>query len=68
MGYSAISCRVHVSSRYKHDKYFSCTFSFSKKTTNLSNATGNRACSLTPTKIFINILLPAAKTFGLKLA
>jgi len=42
--------------------------SFLEKATNLFNATGHHACSPTPTKISIDILLPAAKTFGLKLA
>jgi len=31
------------------------------------NTTRHHACSPTPTKIYIDILLPAAKTFGLKL-
>jgi len=43
-------------------------FRFFKKATNLFNALGHHACSPTPTKISIDILLPAAKTFGLKLA
>ena len=39
-----------------------------EKSTNLFNATEHYACSATPIKISIDILLPAAKTFGLKLA
>jgi len=38
-----------------------------EKGTNLFKATGHHACHPTPTKISIYILLPAAKTFGLKL-
>jgi len=49
-------------------RYFSCTFPFFEKATNRFNATGHYACSPTPTKISTDILLPAAKTFGLKLA
>jgi len=41
---------------------------FFEKATNLFNATGNHACTPIPIKISIDILLPAAKTFGLKLA
>jgi len=43
-------------------------FPFFEKATNLFDATGHYACSTTPTKISIDILSPAAKTFGLKLA
>jgi len=39
-----------------------------EKGTNLFNATGHYACRPTSTKISTDILLPAAKTFGLKLA
>ena len=39
-----------------------------QKATNLFNATEHHACSPTPTKISIDILIPAAKTFGRKLA
>ena len=67
VGYTAIWSLVEVAWRYK-DKYFSCTFPFFEKATNLFNVTGYHACSLTPTTISIDILLPAAKTFGLKLA
>jgi len=38
-----------------------------EKGTNLFKATGHHARHPTPTKISIYILLPAAKTFGLKL-
>jgi len=48
-------------------RYFSCTFPFFERATNLFIATGHNACSLTPTKISIDILLPAPKTFGLKI-
>ena len=34
----------------------------------LFNSTGHHACSPTPTKISIDIFLPAAKTFGLNVA
>jgi len=68
VGYSAIWYLVQVASRYKNDKYLSCTFPFFEKATNLFNATGHYACSPTPTKISTDILLPASKTFGLKLA
>ena len=44
------------------------TFPYFEKVTNLFNATGHHACSTTPTKIPIDILIPAAKAFGLKLA
>jgi len=47
--------------RYKDDKYFSCTFPFFEKATNDFNVTEHHACNLTPTKISIDILLPAAK-------
>jgi len=47
---------------------FLAHFRFSKKAPNLFNATGHHACNPTPTKISIDILLPPAKTFGLKLA
>jgi len=65
VGYSVIWYLVQVTLHYKDDKYFSCTFPFFK-VTNLFNAAGNHACS--PTQISIDILLPAAKAFGLKLA
>ena len=68
VGYSAIWCLVQVAQCYKDDKYFSCTFPLFEKATNLFNAIGHHASSLTPAKISIDILLPAAKTFGLKLA
>jgi len=68
VGYSAIWCLVQTASCYKDDKYFPCTFPFFEKATNLFNATGHHACSPTPTKISIDILLPAPKTFRLKLA
>jgi len=61
VGYSAICCLVQVAQRYKEDKYFSCTFPFFEKATNLFNASGHCACSPTPTKIYIDILLPAGK-------
>jgi len=48
-------------------RYFSCTFPFFEKATNLFNAAGHHACSSTPTKIYTDILLPAPKTFGLKI-
>jgi len=38
------------------------------KVTNLFDATGHHACSPTPIQISIDILLAAAKAFGLKLA
>jgi len=66
--HSAIWCLVQVAQRYKDDKYFSCTFPFFEKATNLFNVAGHHACSTTPTKISIDILLPAAKAYGLKLA
>jgi len=47
---------------------FLAHFRFFEKAANLFNATGHHACTPTPTKISIDILLPAAKTFGLKLA
>jgi len=47
---------------------FLAHFRVFKKATNLCNATGHHACSHTPIKISIDILLSAAKTFGLKLA
>jgi len=43
-------------------------FRFFEKATNLFNATGHHACSPTTAKISIDILLPTAKSFGLKLA
>ena len=51
-----------------NDAFFSCTFPFFEKATNLFNTTGHLACSPNSTKISIDILLPAANTFGLKLA
>jgi len=47
---------------------FLAHFPFYEKAPNLFNATGHDACTPTPTKMSIDILLPAAKTFGLKLA
>jgi len=47
---------------------FLAHFRFFLKAPNLFNSTGHHACTPTPTKISIDILLPAAKTFGLKLA
>jgi len=41
---------------------------FFEKATNLFIVTGHHEFSSTPTKISIDILLPVAKTFGLKLA
>ena len=38
------------------------------KAPNLFTAAGHHACTPTPAKISIDILLPAEKTFGLKLA
>ena len=49
-------------------KIFLAHFRFLKKATNLFNSTGHHACSPTPIKISIDILLPAAKTFGLNIA
>jgi len=66
--HSAIWCLVQVAQPYKDDKYFSCTFPFFEKAKNLFNVTGHHACTATPSKISIDILLPAAKAFGLKLA
>jgi len=47
---------------------FLAHFLFFEKAPNLFNATGHHACTPIPTEISIDILLPAAKTFGLKLA
>ena len=47
---------------------FLAHFRFFKKATNLFNSTGHHVCSPTPTKISIDIFLPAAKTFGLNVA
>jgi len=47
---------------------FLAHFRFFEKATKLFNATGHHACTLTRTKTSIDILLPAAKTFGLKFA
>jgi len=47
---------------------FLAHFRFFEKSPNLFNATGHHACTPTLTKIYIDILLPAAKTFGLNLA
>jgi len=47
---------------------FLAHFLFFEKAPKLFNATGHHACTATPAKISIDILLPAAKTFGLKLA
>jgi len=46
---------------------FLAHFLFFEKAPNLFNATGHHAYTPTPTKISIDILLPAEKTFGLKL-
>jgi len=46
------------------NKNVSCTFPFFEKATKLFNATGHHACSLTPTKSFIDILLQAAKVWA----
>jgi len=43
---------------YKWGKYFSCTFPLLRKATNLFSAAAHHACSPTPTKISIDILLP----------
>jgi len=45
VGYSAIWRLVEVTWRYKDDKYFSCTFPFFEKATNLFNVTWHHACS-----------------------
>jgi len=45
---------------------FLAHFRFFEKAPNLFNAAGHHACTPTPTKISIDILLPGAKTFGLK--
>ena len=47
---------------------FLAHFRFFEKAPNLFNATGHHACTPIPTEISIDILLPTAKTFGLKLA
>jgi len=47
---------------------FLAHFRFFEKVTNYFNANGRHACSLTPAKITIYILLPTAKSFGVKLA
>ena len=47
---------------------FLAHFRFFEKAPNIFNATGHHACTPMLTKISIDILLPAAKTFGLKLA
>jgi len=65
--YSVIWCLVQVALRYKDDKYFLAHFRF-LKVTKIFNATGHHACSPTPTQISTDILLAAAKAFGLKLA
>ena len=49
-------------------KCFSCTFPFFERATNIFNVTGHQACSPTRITISIDILLPATKAFGLKLA
>jgi len=61
VGYSAIWYLVQVALRYKDNKYFSCTFPFFEKAKNLFNASGHHAYSPIPTKISIDILLPATK-------
>jgi len=61
-----MSCSSHLT--LKRRQIFSCTFPFFEQATNLFNATGHHACSATSTKISIDILLPATKTFGLKLS
>jgi len=64
-----MSCSSRLTLHYKDDKYFFLAhFRFLKKLTNLFTATGHHACSPTPTKISIDILLTAAKTFGLKIS
>jgi len=52
----------------KTTNIFLAHFRFFEKAPNHFNATGHHAYTPTPTKISIDILLPAAKTFGLKLA
>jgi len=59
VGYSAIWYLVQVALRYKDDKYVSCTIPFFEKARNNFNATEHHACNPTPTKISIDILLPA---------
>jgi len=49
-------------------KTFLAHFRVFGKAANLFNATGHHACSPTPTKISIDILLLASKTSGIKLA
>jgi len=61
VGYSAIWFLVQVALRYKDNKYFSCIFPFFEKATNLFNVSEHHAYSPTLTKIFTDILLPAAK-------
>jgi len=69
VGYSAILCLLQVAKSYKDDKHFFLHISAcSKSYKPFFNATGHHACSPIPTKISIDILLPAAKTFVLKLA
>jgi len=75
--FSCISYEVWVAARFdvlfkslvtKSINTFLAYFRFFEKATKLFNATGHHACSLTRTKTSTDILLPAAKTFGLKLA
>ena len=76
--FSCISHEVWVTARFdvlfkslnvtKTINTFLAHFRVFKKATNLFNAAGHHACSPTSIKIFIDILLSAAKTFGLKLA
>jgi len=47
---------------------FLAHFRFLKKQQIFLNAAGHNVCNATTTKITIDILLPAAKTFGQKLA
>ena len=69
VGYRAILCLLQVAKSYKDDKHFFLHISVCGKSYKpFLNATGHHACSPTPTKTSIDTLLPAAKTFGLKLA
>ena len=53
---------------YKDDKYFLAHFRFCKKAPNVFNATGHHARTPTPTKISIDILLPAEKNIWTKIS
>ena len=76
--FSCISYEVLLAARFdvlfkslnvtKTINTFLAHFRVFEKATNLFNATGHHACSPTPTKISIDILLLPAKTFGIKLA